>query len=169
MLAHPKCLGIKIVPTYHGYDVKQYGDEIFSFAAARRAVILIHPTGCYRDECGFADKYHDTTLILAHLGSRDHVSATEHAVNGNVYTDTSGYLSCMNNVVEYAVERVGSTRILFGTDTYAAGFQRGRIEYADISHEDKENILRNNALLYGSGRRVIRRKKNHGKKGRQDR
>ncbi len=45
---------------------------------------------------------------------------------------------------------MGSERILFGTDTYAAGFQRGRIEYAQISDADKENILVNNAVrLFG--------------------
>ncbi len=36
-------------------------------------------------------------------------------------------------------------RILFGTDTYAAGAQKGRIEYALISKDDKENILWKNA------------------------
>jgi predicted TIM-barrel fold metal-dependent hydrolase len=44
------------------------------------------------------------------------------------------------------VEQIGSEHILFGTDSYAAGFQRGRIEYALISDEAKMNILRNNAL-----------------------
>ena len=34
---------------------------------------------------------------------------------------------------------------MFGTDTYAGGFQRGRIEYAMKSDEDKANILRYNA------------------------
>ena len=49
------------------------------------------------------------------------------------------------------MKTVGFERILFGTDTYAAGFQRGRIEYALIPDEDKANILRNNALrLFGS-------------------
>ena len=53
-------------------------------------------------------------------------------------------------MIEYAVERCGLEYIMFGTDTYAAGFQRGRIEYAMISDKDKENILRHNAeRLFG--------------------
>ena len=95
----------------------------------------------------FADKYPDVTFIMAHLGSysvSDSI-AIEKAKHGNVYADTSGIASSKNLVIEYTVGRVGSERILFGTDTYATGFQRGRIEYALISEEDKENILRKNA------------------------
>ena len=58
--------------------------------------------------------------------------------------------SLKNRVVEYAVSQIGSDRILFGTDSYAAGAQRGRIEYALISDRDKENIFVNNAKeLFG--------------------
>jgi hypothetical protein len=79
-----------------------------------------------------------------------YANAIEFAEHGNVYTDTSGNASSKNHVIEYMVERVGSERILFGTDTYAAGFQRGRIEYALIPDEDKCNILRYNAeRLFG--------------------
>jgi len=45
----------------------------------------------------------------------------------------------------YSIKAHGE-KILFGTDTYAVGFQRGRIEYAMISERDKQNILRYNAL-----------------------
>jgi predicted TIM-barrel fold metal-dependent hydrolase len=44
------------------------------------------------------------------------------------------------------VERVGSEKILFGTDTYSCGFQFGRLKYARISEEDKENIFYKNAV-----------------------
>ncbi len=78
------------------------------------------------------------------------INAIANSKHGNVYVDTSRIASSRNHVIEYAVARVGSERILFGTDTYAAGFQRGRIEYAQISDADKENILVNNAVrLFG--------------------
>jgi hypothetical protein len=64
---------------------------------------------------------------------------------GNVYVDTSGSASMQNGIIEYAVNRIGSERILFGSDTYSAGAQRGRIDYAQISKTDKYNILRGNA------------------------
>jgi predicted TIM-barrel fold metal-dependent hydrolase len=63
-----------------------------------------------------------------------------------VYADTSGSASNKNNVIEYAVSQLGSERILFGTDSYSCAFQRGRIDYADIAEEAKENILYKNAL-----------------------
>ena len=65
-----------------------------------------------------------------------------------IYTDTSGGASNLNNVVEYAVEKVGSEKIFFGTDNYSCAFQVGRIQYANISEKDKENIFYNNAKLH---------------------
>ena len=85
---------------------------------------------------------------MAHLGSYSgttYADAIEFARYGNVYVDTSGIASSKNYVIEYTVNRVGSEKILFGTDTYAAGFQKGRIDYALISGQDKENILHRNA------------------------
>ena len=146
MLDSHKCLGLKIMPGTHQYDMKEYGDKIFSFANERKTTILIHPTCRHRDECELADKYPEMKLILAHHEGQDHTNAILFSVNGNVYTDTSGGASVKNNFIEDAVRQAGSTHIFFGTDTYASGFQRGRIEYAGITYEDKVNILRDNAL-----------------------
>ena len=52
----------------------------------------------------------------------------------------------LNNILEYAVEKVGSEKIFFGTDTYASGYQIGRVQYARISNKDKENIFCKNAI-----------------------
>ena len=151
ILQSPKCVGIKLHPLAHKYELEEYGDALFSFASERKAIVQIHAAVDDADRIlPFADKYPDVTFIMAHLGGKAYVDAIEYAKHGNVYTDTSGINSSRNAVVEYAVERVGSERILFGTDTYAAGFQRGRIDYALISDEDKVNILRDNALrLFG--------------------
>ena len=37
---------------------------------------------------------------------------------------------------------------IYDTDTYAAGFQRGRIEYARLLDADKEKILYGNAKMH---------------------
>ncbi len=37
-----KCLGIKIHPEEHSYPIKQYGEEIYEFAAKHHAVIETH-------------------------------------------------------------------------------------------------------------------------------
>lgn len=152
MLESPKCVGIKIHPDYHGYSILDHGERIFSFAAQRDAVVLMHPQYPIGQVVRFADKYPNIGIIVAHLADNQHIDAIAEAKHGNIYTDTSGSASTQNFVVEYAVSRIGSERILFGTDTYAAGFQRGRIEYALISDKDKENILRYNALRLFSGK-----------------
>lgn len=153
MLNHGKCVGIKIHPVNHQYTLAEYGDKIFSFASDFGAIVQIHPEDSATWILPYADKYPDVTFIVAHLGSwlgRAYADAIQQARHGNVYTDTSGSASVSNMAVEYTVERVGSDKILFGTDGYDPGFQRGRIEYARISEEDKENILRKNAeRLFG--------------------
>ena len=146
MLDSGKCVGIKLHPVYHEYSVIEQADKLFSFASEHKAIVLIHPEEDADYILPVADRFPDVTFIMAHMGTEGFANAIEYAVNQNVYVDTSGSASTQNNIVEYVVGRVGSEHILFGTDTYAAGFQRGRIEYALIRDKDKENILRNNAL-----------------------
>ena len=144
MLSHPKVLGIKIQSFEQKYDIREYADELFRFANERGAVILMHPHYISHMP-SFADKYPDMKLIIAHLASKEHVDAIVSAKHGNIYTDTSGGASARNNILEYAVDRVGSQKILFGTDTYSFAFQFGRIALSALSQEEKENILWRNA------------------------
>ena len=149
MLKNKKCVGIKLHPRMHEYSLKDYGEKIFSFAEKYSAIVQIHPDWA-ADYVAFADAFPHVTFILAHLGGARHIDAIKNAKHRNIYADTSGKASLKNMLIEYAVSQVGSDRILFGTDTYAAGAQRGRIEYAMISQQDKENILVNNAKkLFG--------------------
>lgn len=148
MLNNGKCVGIKLHPKEHNYTLAEYGDKIFSFASDFGAIVQIHPEDSATWILPHADKYPDVTFIVAHLCSwlgRAYADAIEQAKHGNVWTDTSGMASFCNQGIEYTVNRVGSDKILYGSDGYAAGFQRGRIEYAQISDEDKANILRYNA------------------------
>lgn len=148
MLQSPKCLGIKMHPLCHGYDTAEYADQIFAFANERHTVVLTHPDSpeLIGRIVPVVDRYPDMKLIIAHLGSVEHIRAIQKAKHQNIYTDTSGYASITNNLLEYAVEQVGAEKIFFGTDTYASASQRGRIEYAVISDADKIKILRDNAL-----------------------
>ncbi|MCR4623026.1 MAG: amidohydrolase [Clostridiales bacterium] len=141
-----KVLGIKIQSKSHGYDILEYADRIFSFANELGCFVLMHPDKTPA-MVQYADKYPKMKLIIAHLCSTEQVEAIKSAKHGNIFTDTSGMDSRLNNVIEYAVEQAGSEKIFFGTDTYSCGFQRGRIEYARISDRDKENIF------YGNFRR----------------
>ncbi len=151
MLQTDKCVGIKLHPVCHKYAIADYAEKLFGFSSERGATVLIHPEERPVYLVPFADRYPETTFIAAHLGGKSWGEAIKAAKHKNLYADTSGIASSLNQIVEYTVGQVGSERILFGTDTYAAGFQRGRIEYALISDEDKANILRNNALrLFGA-------------------
>lgn len=153
MLLSKKCVGIKIHPSNHKYTLDEFGDKIFSFAKRFKAIVLIHPDADAEYILPFADNYPDVTFIMAHVGTFNidsYINAVNKAKHGNVYTDTSGRASTYNNVIEYFVSKAGSEKIMFGTDMYSVGYQRGRIEYAVISDEDKENILRKNAeILFG--------------------
>ncbi len=144
MLASPRCLGIKIHPSYHGYDVEDYAEALFSFAAEHRAVLLMHPQKIGRMPA-WADRFPEMKLIIAHLGSMAHIEAVGRAKYGNIYTDTSGSASSLNRVIEYAVEQVGADKILFGTDGYSCAFQYGRIALSCLPDEAKEMILLKNA------------------------
>ncbi|MBO5409188.1 MAG: amidohydrolase [Clostridia bacterium] len=148
MLDHGKCVGIKLHPKGHNYTLAEFGDKIFSFASDFGAIVQIHPEDSATWILPHADQYPDVTFIVAHMCSwlgRAYADAIERAKHGNVWTDTSGMASFYNQGVEYIVNRVGADKILYGSDGYAAGFQRGRIEYAQISDEDKVKILRLNA------------------------
>ena len=144
MITDPKVVGIKIHSVYHKYDMDEYADKIFSFANELGCFVLMHPDKIL-NMVQYADKYPNMKLIIAHLGGLEHVKAIELAKHGNIYTDTSGGMSSLNNIIEYAVQRVGAEKIFFGTDTYSCGYEVGRIKYARISEMDKKKIFYNNA------------------------
>lgn len=145
MLVSNKVLGVKIHPPYHKYRIDDFADKIFSFANERNCKVLMHPDNIVGLP-SFVDRYPKMQLILAHLGSMEHIEAIKNAKRKNIFTDTSGNASSKNNVIEYAVKTIGADRIYFGTDTYAVGFQLGRILFSRISDSDKEKILYKNAL-----------------------
>ena len=156
LLAHPRCKGIKIHPHAHEYEIREHGAAIFSFAAARGAVVLTHsgdPGSYPEDFVPFVNRHADVRLILAHLGNSDdgsisrQVDAIKRARNGNLFVDTSSARSMFSGLIEWAVGEIGFDRIPFGTDTplYWVGAQKARIETAAISDDAKRAILLLNA------------------------
>ena len=145
MLNSKKAIGIKIHPKMHEYDIWEHGDQLFSFANEMHAVVQMHPAEIPKMPA-FADKYPNMKLIIAHLGNDVFMDAVAKAKHGNIFVDTSGSASHANNVIERAVNRIGAEHILFGTDGYSSAFQLARIAWANISEEQKKQILRSNAL-----------------------
>jgi len=163
LLEHPKCLGIKIHPRMHQYEISEYGQAVFEFAADRQTVVLSHSGGPGCLPCQFIpfmNAIPEAKLILAHLGHDElngtivlQTDAIKQAQSGNVYTDTSSSSSIYSGLIEYAVNEIGADRILFGTDSpsYFSAAQKRRIELAEIDQAAKQAILWENAQnLFGS-------------------
>jgi len=162
LLKRPKCVGIKIHPEEHNYPIAKYGQAIFEFAAKYNIVISTH-SGDKRsmpeDFVRFANDFSSVKLILGHLGwgggsgNIDYqVRAIQSSKHGNMFVDTSSSQSIIPNLIEWAVSEIGAERILYGTDTpcYFAPMQRARIDYADITEQDKKLLLHDNAAkLFG--------------------
>ena len=122
LLEHPGCVGIKIHPHAHQYEISEHGAALFGFAAERNAVVLAHSgdIGSYpEDFVPFADCFPSIHIIMAHLGNSDdgsvsrQVEAIERSANGNLWTDTSSARSMYAGLIEWAVGRIGYERILF--------------------------------------------------------
>ena len=158
MLTSPKCVGMKIHPEEHCYPIIEYGRMLFEFAERFSAVILTHsgePNSMPDDYVPFADEFPQVTLILAHLGSSGakadtyglQVEAIQASKHGNMMADTSSAQSITPGLIEWGVGEVGADHILYGTDTplYFAPSQRARINFADLTDNEKSMILRSNA------------------------
>lgn len=98
------------------------------------------------DIADLARRFPDAKIIMAHLEGCGIRGILDVADLSNVFIDTSGSQP-FSGTLEFAVETVGSRRILFGTDMLGRGMpsQLGRIEGSRLSREDRENILFRNA------------------------
>lgn len=157
LLREPKCIGIKLHPAVHGYEIRAYGDEIYSFAARLHAPIITHSgeKNCMPEDFAcLADRYPEVITVVSHLGcgwdgdTEHQIRAVSHCRNGNLYTDTSSWHSMEMNLLERAVSAIGADKILYGTDSacYFSPSQRARIDCSGISDLEKEQILFQNAL-----------------------
>ena len=157
MVSSPKCVGIKIHPEEHGYSIREHGERLFSLAAELRTVLIGHSgeqNSLPADYVEIANEFPETPLIISHLGCgwdgdlTHQVRAIQRSKHGNVYTDTSSASGITSGLLEWAVKEIGSEKILFGTDSplYFAPMQRARVNYAEISDNDKMRILYDNAF-----------------------
>ncbi len=159
MLQLPACVGIKLHPEEHVYPIREHGAALYEFAARHDALVLVHsgdPYSLPMDFVEFANEHANVTTILAHLGNGGgaagdpalQVRAIQAGRHENLYVDTSSARSILPGLVEWAVDEIGAGKILYGTDAplYWTAMQRARIDDAEISDQDKQLILRENAL-----------------------
>ncbi|MDO8586259.1 MAG: amidohydrolase family protein [Armatimonadota bacterium] len=94
-----------------------------------------------------ARKFNLTRFIMLSMGGDDWMNAVAAAEKTvNLYLETSGNLN--PNKINYAFERVGPNRLLFGSNwPYAdPALTIGLVEDADISAGDKKRIFETNAM-----------------------
>ncbi|MCX7795350.1 MAG: amidohydrolase family protein [bacterium] len=145
-------IGIKLHPGTHLYPIDGVNYlYAYKYADEHRWPILIHTWGerDVRTLIEVAKSYQNAIFIMGHSGGdlKSMLLAVDLAKNvDNVYLDLTGS-AMYNGIIEYYVERIGSDRILFGTDfpfidpRPAIGWVKG----SKISEGEKLNILKNNA------------------------
>lgn len=147
---------IKFHPDLHKYPVN--GDAyrpLWDFANQTHAVVLVH-TWESDPNCGplllgpVGREFPQAKIILGHSGVtwRGYEQSLEVAARyKNTYMDITGSQS-QRTMIERAVAQHGSHRVLFGSDMpfLEASMVLGRVLSAQISDEDRENILRKNFM-----------------------
>jgi len=98
------------------------------------------------DIANLAFRFPRVKIIMAHLDGCGIRGVLDIQSFPNVYVDTSGSQP-NNGMVEYAVEKIGAERVLYGSDAVGRDFsaQLGRIYGAKIKEKERELILGLNA------------------------
>ena len=145
---------IKIYPPYTPYNVDNpIWDPIYRFADTRGLALISH-TGSEatcppRLFANVAARFPNARFIIGHSGNiephRSEAIAVARA-HRNVYLETCSTFRAPG-VVEKLVAGAGATRVLFGSDIPLMDPrpQLGKILTAEISHDDKRQILGDNA------------------------
>lgn len=94
-----------------------------------------------------ARRYPEAKLIMAHLGGNAYHGVKAVRDCPNVWADFSGSLFGREDI-DYAVEQLGSDRILFGSDMPGCSFitNYAQVQEANLTPQQREDIYRNNAL-----------------------
>ena len=133
-------------------------DPVFELAAAYGVPCLVDFGGNLRDSTRLSEAFPDTPLIIAHMGRYlcTDVGLLDQFIalagkHEQIYLDLAGVV--VNWKIEDAARRLGSERLLFGTDgpyptpdpvSRATG-EVDRVRMLRLSEEDKANILGLNA------------------------
>lgn len=98
------------------------------------------------DVAHLARRHPQVPIIMAHLAGIGIQGLQNVQETPNVYVDTSGGQP-LAGLVEYAVEKIGAKRILYGSDVTVRDFntQIARVRGAKISQADKKLIFGKNA------------------------
>ncbi len=100
------------------------------------------------DIADLARRFPEAKIIMAHLEGCGIRGILDVAELENVWIDTSG-AQPFTGTLEYAMETIGSSRILYGSDLFGRGAesQLSRILATPLAPEDRANILYRNAQV----------------------
>ena len=139
----------ELVPYFYGWS---YSDEGFAkILEHTKGKIELYSLHTIEIEAmvKIAKDFSYINFVFAHPGERSlieqHIEAMKN--HENIYLDLSGTGLFRYGMLEYLVNKVGSERILFGTDypiCNPAMYTHG-VEYEKISEKAKENIFSANA------------------------
>ena len=132
------------------YRIKEF-DMLVEQVRKLNMILALHTEG---EEIDYiAERFPHATIAFAHFGDdREWETIFKRidtvAKNPNFYLDTSGYGHDRVGVLEYAVEKIGPDRILFGSDFTIndPGTVIARIRNAFITDEQKVKILSGNLV-----------------------
>lgn len=160
-LAHPKFIGLKLHPLVDGYLPNDPSvHPMVELVLERDQPVLIH--------CGhpifslpwsieeLAVSFPEAKIIIGHMGHGNAVyiqaSIDIAARNPNVYLETSGMP--MHTKIREAYERVGETRVLFGTDVpfHHPVVEIAKVQVSGLPPEGIERVLSRNGrrLFFGA-------------------
>lgn len=122
--------------------------EIFKVAEERGLAVSIH-TSTPDEGRELARRFKNLNIVMAHAGPVDSFIERVKAVSeyDNLFFDISGSGTLMRGVVEYAYNKLGREKVVFGTDFpgYDPGAFVGMVQGANIPDSDKEYIFHKNA------------------------
>jgi predicted TIM-barrel fold metal-dependent hydrolase len=151
-------VGLKFLSDYHRYPIT--GDSYtpaYEFARERNLPILMHTWGgsAYdspQQVAEVASRYPTIRILMGHSGHGDWEASIKTALeHEHVYLELCAAYA-VNGVVETFCERVGSERLLFGTDLpwFDPHYGIGCVLQSRITDDDRHNILHRNAeRLFG--------------------
>jgi uncharacterized protein len=149
-VAHGPMRGIKLWIAVHADDPRL--DPIMR-RAAELDVPVLHHAWYKADQFVFnesspseiatlARRHPDVTIIMAHLSGCGPRGVLDIRDCPNVLIDTSGGQP-VAGLVEYAVDRLGADRVVYGSDWPIRDFavQRARVDGADLTPEERALIM----------------------------
>lgn len=152
-LPHPCMVGMKLWVSCRCDETAC--DSLYEYCAAEKAPVLIHAFEKAAGQLpGESTAYHvrraalrhpETTFIMAHLGGNCYTNVPLIADLPNVLVDFSGTI-CRADDLPYAIELLGSARILFGSDmpgAFAASY--GQLLACNCTPAEKKQIAYENA------------------------